>query len=204
MAERVGLYGGSFNPVHHGHLIVARAVLEQLSLQRVLFLPSERPPHKLGRPILSGRHRAAMVQLAIDGEPLFEFNDFDLRDGPSFTIDTVLHFRGVFGPAAELHWIIGADSLAELATWKRAGELVDACRIVVAARPGWQEIDWHVFDPVLRPQQVDRLRAGIIATPQIDISATDIRERIRAGRSIRYLVPDAVRQYIAEHDLYRE
>ncbi len=204
MGERIGLYGGSFNPIHHGHLIVARAVAETLDLARVVFLPSSRPPHKLDRPIADAAHRAALVKLAIDDDPLFEFGDFDLtREGPTYTIDAVLTFRDQgYGPD-ELHWIIGADSLAELATWRRVGELVDACRIVAAARPGFERIDWEAFRPTLSAAQVERLRAGVIDTPCIDISSTDIRNRIRTGKSIRYLVPNRVRDYIERHRLFR-
>lgn len=204
MAQRVGLYGGSFNPIHNGHLIVARAVAEQVGLERVMLLPSVRPPHKGDGQLLDARHRAAMVKLAIEGEPLFEFSDFDLtREGPSYTIDTVMHFRESLGPQAELHWIIGADSLSELTTWHRVRDLVDACRIVTAARPGWDAIDWTPLRAILGDAQVAALQAGVLATPRIDISSTDIRRRERDGQSIRYLVPDSVRLYIERNALYR-
>jgi len=205
MAQRVGLYGGSFNPIHNGHLIVARAVAERLHLDRVIMLPSARPPHKGDRQLLDAGHRAEMVRLAITGEPLFEFSDYDLtRDGPSYTIDTVTHFCELLGPHVELHWIIGADSLAELTTWYRVSELVEACRIVTAARPGWDTIDWTPLRKKLSDAQIAALQAGVLQTPRIDISSTDIRRRIREGQSIRYLVPDAVQQYIETRALYRD
>ena len=205
MAQRVGLYGGSFNPIHHGHLIVARAVAERLRLDRVILLPSARPPHKGDRKLLDAQHRAAMVKLAIEGEPLFEFSDFDLiRDGPSYTIDTVTHFGELLVAKVELHWIIGADSLAELTTWYRVPDLVNACRIITAARPGWDAIDWTPLRAVLSDAQVAALQAGILPTPPIDISSTDIRRRVREGRSIRYLVPESVRLYTERNALYRE
>lgn len=205
MVRRVGLYGGSFNPIHHGHLIVARAVAERLRLDRVILLPSARPPHKGDRKLLDAPHRAAMVKLAIEGEPLFEFSDFDLtREGPSYTIDTVTHFGELLGPQVELHWIIGADSLADLTAWHRVSDLVDACRIVTAARPGWDAIDWTPLRTVLSDAQVAALQAGVLLTPQIDISSTDIRRRVREGRSIRYLAPEPVRSYIETHALYHD
>ncbi len=205
MAQRVGLYGGSFNPIHHGHLIVARSLAERLQLDRVILLPSARPPHKGDRKLLDAGHRAEMVRLAITGETLFEFSDYDLtRDGPSFTIDTVTHFCKVKGPHVELHWIIGADSLAELTSWYRVPELVDACRIVTAARPGWDTIDWAPLHAVLSDAQVAALQAGVLQTPRIDISSTDIRRRVREGQSIRYLVPDSVQEYIETRALYRD
>ncbi len=205
MATRIGLFGGSFNPIHNGHLIVARAVAERLRLERVILLPSARPPHKGDRKLLDGVHRAAMVKLAIIEEPLFEFSDFDLtRDGPSYTIETVMHFRQSLGPQAELHWIIGADSLSELTAWHRVRDLVDACGIVTAARPGWEAIDWAPLRAILSDAQVAALQAGVLPTPRVDISSTDIRRRVREGRSIRYLVPDPVRSYIETHALYRD
>jgi len=205
MAQRVGLYGGSFNPIHNGHLIVARSVAERLQLDRVILLPSARPPHKGDRKLLDAPHRATMVKLAIEGESLFEFSDYDLtREGPSYTIDTVTHFCEVLGPHVELHWIIGADSLAELTTWYRVPELVEACRIVTAARPGWDTIDWTPLRALLSAAQVAALQAGVLQTPRIDISSTDIRRRVRDGQSIRCLVPDSVRLYIERNALYRD
>jgi nicotinate-nucleotide adenylyltransferase len=203
MGERIGLYGGSFNPIHFGHLIVARSVAEQLSLDRMIFLPSAAPPHKPRADLVEPQHRAEMVALAIAGEALFEYSDFDLnRSGATFTIETVTHFGQQCGPGATLYWLIGADSLAELTTWRRVSELVDACRIVTAARPGWEQPDWPKLRSHLNDEQIKRLRADVLETPRIDISATDIRARVRAGRSIRYLLPESVREYIARHGLY--
>jgi len=203
MSIRVGLYGGSFNPIHCGHLIVARTVGESLRLDRVVFLPSRQPPHKADRTLLDAHHRAEMVQLAIAEERLFEFSDFDLiRHGPCYTIDAVTHFRRQLCNDAELSWIIGADSLAELSTWHRAGELVEACRIVTVHRPGWDQIDWSILRNTFDEAQVASLHRGVIEAPRIEISSTDIRQRIQAGRSIAFLVPDAVRAYIEANALY--
>ena len=201
---RIGLFGGSFNPIHHGHLIVAQAVAERIGLDRVIVLPSNQPPHKPVRHLLEAVHRVEMVRIAIEGEPLFELSDFDVtRHGPTYTIDTIAHFRNQFGSEVELCWIIGADSLAELATWHRVEELVDTCRIVTAVRPGCTNVDWQPLATLLTDEQIARLRADIVPTPMIDISSTNLRERVRRGQSIRYLVPDAVRQYINQHGLYR-
>lgn len=203
-AQRIGLYGGSFNPIHLGHLIVARAVAETLDLSRVIFLPSAAPPHKDRDGLLEAHHRAEMVKLAIAGESGFEFSDHDLtRDGPSYTFETVTHFKAGLSAGDELYWIIGADSLAELATWFRVGELVDACHVVTAARPGWEAPDLSPLASKLGASQIARLRKGILETPRIDISATDIRARVAAGRSIRDLVPESVRLYIELFGLYR-
>ena len=146
-----------------------------------------------------------MVRLAIEHEPLFAFSDHDLtRTTPTYTIDTVAHFAQALGSKTELYWIIGADSLLELATWHRAAELVDNCRMVTAVRPGWETSQLDELRSKFTDGSVDRLRKMLLPTPSIDISATDIRERIGTGRSIRYLVPDNVRTYIDERKLYHD
>ncbi|MGD2108642.1 MAG: nicotinate-nucleotide adenylyltransferase [Phycisphaerae bacterium] len=204
MVERIGLYGGTFDPIHHGHLIVARAIAERLGLDRIIFLPSATPPHKSTDALTDAPHRAEMVRLAIRNEPLFSYSDYDLtRSGPSYTIDTVNHFLQQLGQNAVVHWIIGADSLMELATWRDVATLVDTCRIVTAARPGSDDLDWQRLAPVLTEAQTRGLQSGVLDTPRIDISATGIRERVAEGRSIRFLVPDTVRAYIEKHRLYR-
>lgn len=205
MTQRIALYGGSFNPIHHGHLIIARAVAERVGLDRVIFLPSARPPHKEAGALLDSGHREAMVRGAIEGEDGFAFDAHDLlQSGPTYTIDTVAHFSETLGPDVDLHWIIGADSLADLTSWHRAADLVDRCTLVTAARPGWDATVLDRLRPTLTEKQVDRLRRHALDTPRIDISATDIRARIRSGRSIRYLVPDSVRGYIESLGLYRD
>jgi nicotinate-nucleotide adenylyltransferase len=144
-----------------------------------------------------------MVRLAIAGESGWEASDCELdRDGPSYTIDTLTQFRETFGVDTPLVWVIGADTLPELASWYRVEELVELCRIVTAARPGWEQPDLAPLRARLTDTQVRRLAGDVLNTPRIDISATDIRHRVREGRSIRYLVPDAVGEYIARRRLY--
>ncbi len=208
----IALFGGTFDPIHCGHLIVARCVLERLSLDGVTFIPSANPPHKGLADLSDVAHRLAMVERAIDAEPGFACDDCEARrTGPSYTLDTVMHFRARLGPQATIHWIIGADSLAELESWHRVGELVDACNIVTVNRPGTsvgtsagdQRPDLSTFGRVLGEHHVAKLEHGILQAPHIDISATDIRRRVAAAQSIRYLVPEPVRQYIEDHQLYR-
>ncbi len=200
---RVGLYGGTFDPIHVGHLIVARAVREQLELDRVVLIPSARPPHKQTTELTDASHRLAMARLAVKGEDGLEASDCEVkRTGPSYTIDTVTAFRERLGPQAEVIWLIGADTLGELSSWYRVEALADACRIVIAARPGWESPDPAALRDRLRDDQLDRLRSSLLATPRVDVSASDIRRRAAAGRSIRWLVPEPVRQYIADHALY--
>jgi len=203
MTRRLGLLGGSFDPIHFGHLITARAVAERMNLDRVLFIPAPMPPHKRGNKLTSVEHRLAMIRLAIDGDPLFEASDIETRrPGPSFTIDTIAALRAELGDSAELFWIIGADSLPELATWHRVADLVAAVRIVAASRPGWSAPDLSALERAIGRPALDRLLADRCPTPEIDISATNIRERIGMGRSVRYLTTNAVMTYIQQNHLY--
>jgi len=203
MAQRIGLFGGSFNPVHNGHLIVARAVAERTGLDCVYLLPSSFPPHKDPSTMIEPHHRAEMVRLAIDGEPSFRFSDFDLqRDGPSYTVETVAHFREQLGPGVTLCWLIGGDWLEDLPDWRCSDTLIDTCEIITAVRPGWTGCDWEAMTRRIGDARARKLRDGVVETPLVQVSSTDIRERVRAGRSIRFLVPDAVAVYIRQHGLY--
>lgn len=204
MAGGVALFGGSFNPIHHGHLIIARAVAERLDLVRLVLIPSANPPHKVGQDLADAADRLAMVRLAIADEPFFEVSDTEIRRrGTSYTILTLEEYRSRLAPGEDLYWIIGGDTISELHTWYRARELVDLCRIVTAVRPGFETPDLSVLQPTLSAAQVERLRRGILETPRVDISATDVRRRVAEGLSIRFLVPEAVREYIERKELYR-
>jgi nicotinate-nucleotide adenylyltransferase len=202
-APRVLLFGGTFDPIHHGHLIVSRAAAEELGCRRVILIPSARPPHKQGHTLSDGRLRLAMARAAVAGESDFAVSDWEMsQEGPSYTLRTVQHFQQEL-PDTELFWLIGMDSLAELHTWYRLPELVAACTFVTAARPGDQPPDWNRLAGIVGPDAVAHLQDHVLATPAIDISATRIRQRVRDGRSIRYLVPPAVADYIAARGLYR-
>jgi nicotinate-nucleotide adenylyltransferase len=214
MAGGVCLFGGTFDPVHHGHLIVARAVAEKLGFARITLIPANTPPHKPPA-CASAADRLAMVKLAVQGDELFDVCDLELnRQGPSYTLDTLqaLQPRLGVGPGPgpglgeKLHWLIGADSLADLPHWHRVGEVLELASILVAARPinGGAETALSALAGKLEERHLRHLREGLVATPLIDISSTDIRRRVRAGQSIRYLVPDAVARYIVEHRLYRD
>jgi len=198
----IGLFGGSFNPIHNGHLIVARAVGELLGLDRVVFIPSPNPPHKPGADLADAADRLEMVRRAIAGETGFDCSDLEIRrSGPSYTILTVQEFSRL-KPGRPLCWIIGADSLAELYSWYRLAELVELCRIVTAARPGFDQPNLAELSRMLPAERVRRLQDDILPTPRIDVSATEIRRRVAAGLSIRYLVPDPVLEYLRQRGLY--
>ncbi len=203
MSERIGLFGGSFDPIHLGHLISARSLAERLGFKRVVLIPSARPPHKRGISMTAPEDRLAMAKLAVEDEELFEVSDLELaRPGPSFTLDTVNEFRRRLGEDAELYWLIGADSLPEVPTWQRVGELVQRVTIVTATRPGWRPPEMTTLAIAVGEAAARRLLEHCIETPAIDISATGIRRRSAAGRSIRFLVPEGVWSYIHRHGLY--
>lgn len=200
---KVGLLGGSFDPVHVGHLVVAEQAREQLGLERVVFVPGLRPPHKLGKTLAPAEHRLRMVELAIAGHPSFEATDVELnRDGPSYSIVTVEQLKA--GHADwDIHFLIGADTLPELPTWYHVAELADLCKFAVFARPGESLENTAPLRGALRDDQIAAIRGRCFPIPLIGVSSTDVRRRVREGRSIRYLVPEPVRAYIDEHRLYR-
>lgn len=204
MTQRLGLYGGSFDPIHFGHLISARAVAEHFNIPRIILIPAARPPHKTSTHVTPVEHRLTMARLAVESDPLFEVSDAEtLRPGPSYTIDTIDYFRAACGPAVELFWIIGADTLPELAQWHRVAELLNRVRIVSAARPGWRIPDLTLLRTRVGDDPVDQLIGDCCPTPEIAISATDIRHRVRSNRSVRYFVPDKLIAHMTAHRLYQ-
>ena len=185
----IGLFGGSFDPVHHGHLIVAQVAAEKLRLEAVRFVPAREQPFKVGRHRTSPEHRSAMLSLAVAGMPGFSVEASELlRPGPSYTVDTLRHLRER-EPGAEFVLLLGADAAADLPAWREAGELKHLARIVVFARPG---------TPVADSPWI----SAAIEVPAIDISATGVRRRAHQGLPIRYWVPDPVAEYITTHRLY--
>ena len=190
-------FGGSFNPIHHGHLICARAVAEARGFEKIVLIPSCRPPHKpADGDIAAAEHRLAMCRLAIEGSNLFEVDDLELhRTGPSYTIDTVRELRHRGWP--EVHWLIGADMLQNLPLWHQPEALLAETRFIVIARHGWS-MDWSLLPP---PYRV--LQSQVVTAPLIEIGATDIRRRVTERKSIDYLMPPGVCKFIEEHGLYR-
>lgn len=199
----MALFGGSFNPVHHGHLIIARSIAEALDVNEVVLLPTHSPPHKDARGLAQTEYRMEMVRLAVEGDPLFSVSDHDATcEGPSYTVKTIKHFRQNLPEETELLWIIGADSLLELHTWFQVATLVTSCRIVTAHRPGSPLAELTTLEEMVGTEATRKLRSDVIDTPHIDISSTHIRKRVAQGQSIRYLVPTTVAEYINQHRLY--
>ncbi len=201
MHTRIGILGGSFNPIHVGHLILAQHAAEAFEFSRVLFVPCAKPAHKSDRHLIEGAHRLAMIEKAVEWNPFFEARDLELRrGGVSYAVDTVTELHRQH-PDAELVFIIGLDMLPDLHKWKRIEVLLDLCRFVTFGRPGIatpSAADLNLPDP-----WPERLLRDVTGGRQLDISSTDIRYRVAEGLSIRYLVPLEVELYIAEHGLYR-
>ena len=196
---RVGVLGGTFDPIHIGHLVAAEEVRAQLSLDRVVFVPAGLPPHKLTNDISSVEHRLAMVRLAIASNPYFTVSRVDIdRFGPCYTVDTIELLRDEWGGDVELYFIMGSDSLADVPTWHRPERLIRLCRLAVVERPGYQ-VDMEELERML-PGITSRVH--FINSPQLDISSSDIQKRVQQGLPIKYQVPEAVEDYIYEHELY--
>lgn len=200
---RLGIFGGSFNPIHTGHLVVAEQLGDRLQLDQVIFIPNSQPPHKTGADLAAAEHRYRMVELAIADSPRFEISDVEIRrSGHSYSIDTVQHFRDRY-PGVELYFLIGADTLPELPTWRSVAALIELCQFAVAARPGCELGQLDELRQLLPPSKVEEIRRHSVETTLIGISSTDIRRRLREGQSVRYLVPGSVRSYINRHGLYK-
>ncbi|MDB5296302.1 MAG: nicotinic acid mononucleotide adenylyltransferase [Phycisphaerales bacterium] len=189
-------FGGTFNPIHHGHLICARAVAERHGFGKVLLIPSAIPPLRAAEQDMAlAVDRLRMCQIAVDGDYLFDVSGIELeRKSPSYTLDTVRALK------AEGHhhiaWLVGGDTLPNLHRWHEAGQLVREARMIVMARPGW-DYPWESLQPEFRD-----LKQNVTAAPLVEISASDIRQRVRAGLSIDYLTPPGVAQYIRHRRLY--
>ena len=198
---RVGILGGTFDPIHVGHLIVAEEARVRLRLERVIFMPTGQPWLKENQPVASGEDRLRMVELAVVSNPAFQVghNEVD-RSGPTYTVDTLEEMSREVGADAELYFIVGMDALEQFHRWKDPERLLEMCRLVVANRPGHQGVDVNAV--VGRVPQVGP-RLTLLSVPRMEISSTDIRQRVAEGVSIRYLVPDAVEGYIQQQGLYR-
>jgi nicotinate-nucleotide adenylyltransferase len=189
--------GGSFNPIHHAHLICARAAAEAMGFDRILLLPSAVPPHKTNQRKLAGSaDRLHMAELAVAGHALFAVSDLELRrSGPSYTIDTVRQLKA--NGESQVHWLIGADAVMQLPGWREPEALLHEVTFVVMDRPG-TAVEFSRLPPAYR-----RLESHRVTVPQLDISSSEIRRRVQAGLSIDFLTPPAVVEFIGQRGLYR-
>jgi nicotinate-nucleotide adenylyltransferase len=201
----LGVFGGTFDPIHFAHLAVAQEAADVLGLERVLFVPAGRPPHKPDRRITDGEHRLAMVELAIGGNDRFAVDRLELdRAGPSYTVDTLEALRVRPGGTDDLTLILSSEAFLELPSWHEPERLLELARIAVAPREGYPSAD-PAFVRARFPGGLGRHvdRVVFLDGPRWRLSASDLRQRAAAGRSLRYLVPDAVVAYIDDHALYR-
>ncbi|HMP88785.1 MAG TPA: nicotinate-nucleotide adenylyltransferase [Kiritimatiellia bacterium] len=201
---KIGIFGGSFNPIHLGHLIMAQDAGEAYSLDRIIFVPAAIAPHKLTQTLVTPSHRLDMIRLALGDRSEWEVSDEEIRrGGVSYTIDTVQHFIAVY-PEADIYFIIGGDTLPELHTWKDINDLLALCKFITMVRPGFDPESLHRQSLRLPPGHVEALISRVTVGHVIDLSSTEIRVRVAKNESIRYLVPDSVERYIREHQLYRK
>ena len=204
MAEtkhRVGILGGTFDPIHNGQLMMAEAVRDEYEMKKVLFIPAAQPPHKRGHKISPAEDRYMMTVLATCMNPAFEVSDIEMRrEGPSYSIDTVRALLRATGGDSEFFFIAGTDVIREIHTWERIEELLAICPFIAASRPGCRP-DVERTRNLLGDLGVRQIH--LLNTPELEISSTDIRERVAAGRSIKYIVPSEVEHYIYKKGLYR-
>ena len=197
--QRLGLFGGTFDPPHYGHLMVAQEAVDRLSLDRLVFLVAGIPPHKVGEVSSSPEIRMEMTRAAIAGNPAFQVSDVELnRQGPSYTVDTLRQFRAEY-PDADLFFLLGSDQLAEFHEWQDPPGIAELATLVAVGREGLEPTE---IGPIQLAPGED-LEFMYLSTVRTDISSTEIRSRVRDGRSIKYFVPEEVRRIIETHRLYR-
>jgi len=198
---KVGILGGTFDPIHTGHLIIADEARYQLSLEKVVFLPAGKPYFKNDRIVSTKNHRLEMMKLGIKDNPRFEVSEIELeREGPTYSIDSLTMFKKELGGDVELYFLIGLDALSDMYKWKHPAKLIDMCQVIGLTRAGFSDFDWSKIE---RKISGASQKIKIIEVSQIKVSSTDVRMMVNSDISIRYLVPDAVIKYIEEHKLYK-
>ncbi|MBN2182502.1 MAG: nicotinate (nicotinamide) nucleotide adenylyltransferase [Sedimentisphaerales bacterium] len=203
-SKRIALFGGTFDPVHIGHTMVASAAAEHIGADKVIFVPARRSPLKDSLPGASDIDRFNMISLAIDDDKNFEVSDCELkREYPSYTIDTIRHFRSELSGEVSIYWLIGADGIGELSRWYKVEELIDECSLSVMYRAGFEKPDFEKFLPLWGRRRIEKLRENIIPTPLVDISSTQVRQRLAAGLGVAQVLNPQVLRYIQEKNLYR-
>lgn len=197
--QRLGIMGGTFDPIHYGHLLMAEEARQAFVLDEVVFVPNGRPAHKKAYLVSSPEDRYTMTRLATASNPHFSASRIEIdRPGMSYTIDTLREYRTLYPNLAELYFITGADAVLEILTWHEYEQLVRQCRFIAVTRPGF------VLEQLSKIISAEFLsRVSFLPTPGLEISSTDIRQRVQEGRSIKYLTPEPVEAYIEQHGLYR-
>jgi nicotinate-nucleotide adenylyltransferase len=197
---RAGVFGGTFDPIHRGHLAAARSIQATLKLDKVIFAPAGYPWMKAGAPVSPVKDRVEMVRLAVARHKAFELCTIEAdRTGPSYAVDTVDTLRRHLGRGSDLFFLLGSDALTDIAKWREPQRLIQLCQLVAYARPGCQLPRMEILEAAIPGVSQ---RVTFVQVPQVDIRATDIRRRVAEGRSVQRLVPRAVERYILEHGLY--
>lgn len=200
---RLGIYGGTFDPVHYGHLLLAECCREQCRLDQVWFMPAAAPPHKTAAHVAAAEHRAAMLELALGGHESLLVSRLELnRGGVSYTVDT-LRALAAEDPSRELFFLMGADSLHDLSNWREPGAICELATLVIVGRPGQPPIDVGSLSAWTSAERVARFEQHRVTMPLIDLTSRDIRRRVADGQSIRFRTPRAVEAYVQAHGLYR-
>lgn len=203
MAKTIILFGGSFDPIHIGHVEVARASLEKLNAEKVVFIPAKRSPHKHDDPGASAQDRIEMVTLAIENEKVFRVSPCEVtRAEPSYTLDTLKLFRQEYPPETDICFLIGADTIIDLHRWYKVEELMNLCRLCTMYRGGLNRPDFSILKGVFPPERIAQLQNDIIETPLYDISSTEIRKRLAQGQSADKFLDPKVANYIRQNELY--
>jgi nicotinate-nucleotide adenylyltransferase len=199
--RKIGIMGGTFDPIHIGHLVTAEEVRIEYSLEKVIFIPAGTPPHKLDSPVTPAIHRYIMTAMATHSNPHFFVSAIELeRPGPSFSVDTLRTLKAQHDENTEFYFITGVDAISELLTWNNVDQVLQLCHFVAATRPGCVSA---LEDVIEYFGDRGRERIHRLDTPELEISSTDIRDRIRTDRSIKYIVPESVESYILKESLYR-
>ncbi len=197
MGRRLGVMGGTFDPIHHGHLLTAEEAAVQFGLEQVIFVPTGRPWMKADREVTPAEHRYLMTVIATASNPRFTVSRIEIdRPGPTYTVDTLRALREEH-PGAELFFVTGADAMLEIFSWKDPAEILSLAHFIAATRPGYDLAHFEAEAPTAHPN------VSVMNIPALAISSTDIRQRVREGRPIRYLVPEGVKSYIEKMGLYR-
>lgn len=201
---RLGIFGGTFDPIHYGHLLLAECCREQCRLDAVWFLPAAVPPHKKNAALSPAEDRVKMLELAIAGQEAFAVCRYEIdRDGVNYTFETLEHFREE-DPRRELFFLLGADMLLDLPHWREPARILQAAVPVAVGRPGAGELDFTALAPFASPDRIAEIRSHQVEMPEIGFSSTEIRRRVAAGVSIRYQTPRAVEKYIEIQGLYQK
>jgi nicotinate-nucleotide adenylyltransferase len=202
--RKIALFGGTFDPIHLGHTTVAAEAVKQIDAEKIIFVPAKRSPLKGLSPLASDADRFAMLALAVADNKKFELSDYELRKPePSYTLETIRRFQTSLGSDTSIYWLIGADSIDELPLWYEITKLIDECNLSTMYRAGCNPPDFSKFKDIWGSERVERLQHNVIQTSLIDISSTEIRSRLAAGRDVPEMLHPAVADYIRKHNLYQ-